>query len=116
MLSLIYLVDFILTKFVNYYEIRLLDAVNNLKCTIKLPPTGLLERITVLSDNIVTLPSELRKDLVYIVNFNALACSCFERITGKMCKHIHWAVEWSATIGEIFVFATESCNSKRKVL
>lgn len=90
------MVDFILTKFVQYYKIRLLDAASNrlrtniFGKTIKVPSSSIIENIKIVSEHVAMVPSETTEKLFYIVNLNALMCSCFEGNTGKICKHIDW--------------------------
>ncbi|KAJ8972951.1 hypothetical protein NQ317_000785 [Molorchus minor] len=92
----IQLVDFLLSKFVDYYKRRLLDAAHNrlikdkLLQTIALPATNVVNKIKNISDNVFFVPSESTADLHYLVYTDVLICTCFRGNTGTICKHIDW--------------------------
>ncbi|XP_023311650.1 uncharacterized protein LOC111692125 isoform X2 [Anoplophora glabripennis] len=95
--NLMQMVDFMLTKFEDYTERKLLDATSNrssknlLDKDIKMPPLDLIKLIKKLNENIVAVPSETKPNLLYLVNTEVLICSCTVGSTGAICKHIHWA-------------------------
>lgn len=93
--NIIQLVDFILSRFSQYYSRRLLDAAHNrcptLNKRVKPIPLNILNKIICLDDHIVAVPSETVKNLIYLVDMEVLMCSCFEGNNGKICKHVHWA-------------------------
>lgn len=94
--NLVQLVDFLLSKFVDYYKRRLLDAAHNRSIknkmfqTIPLPSTDVIQNIHKLNENMYLVPSENTAKLHYIVYTDVLICTCFHGNTGTMCKHINW--------------------------
>lgn len=87
--NVVQMTDFMITKFEQYNERKLLDASSNrmrknpLYRHIKMPSMEIVQRISKLDENIFAVPSETTKDLIYIVNTEVLICSCLEGITGN---------------------------------
>lgn len=89
-------VDFILTKVNLYFERRLLHAANmpghkSFFRHIQGPPQEVLEKIKVVNEDIIMVPSKNKANHYYIVNMAVLICTCVQGNMGKMCKHIDWA-------------------------
>lgn len=115
--NLVQLIDFMLSKFVNYYKFRLLDAAHNrlrnnlFDDTNKLPLPNVLEQIQVVSDAQIYVPSETTTNLWYIVDINALSCTCITGITETMCKHVHWSA--AVVISNIYNSAGTNTNKRK---
>lgn len=94
--TLVQMIDFMLTKFVSFYERRLLDSAddrtkdNFVHYAITLPPPELIERIQCLSDTLRLVPSENNSSVSYIVNTEVLVCTCNQGRLRHICKHIYW--------------------------
>lgn len=94
------MVDFLKTKFVSYYKLRLLDAAHNrtrkniFAYVISLSPPRLLERIKVLNNIFILVLSENDKNLFYTVNMEVLICGCFNGNTGGGCSMLIGLIWW----------------------
>lgn len=105
--NMLQIVDFVLTKFMMYYEKKLLDAANkNLINYFRdtehdSPPEHVSKRIQNLGNKLYLVPSETQENLFFIVNTDILSCSCL----CDNCKHIEWSLaiqptEDTITIGD----------------
>ena len=101
------LMDFIVTRFDNHYQRRLLDVANNrldfVRTSRFLPGTAVIpvEKIQQLSDNMFTMPSQTDCNVNYTVDMFLGYCTCHVGNTGGPCKH------QSAVI---HAFKLSSCN------
>lgn len=91
--NVIQLVDFLLTKFVDFYTLRLLDAANNrlirdMSRKIPLPPD--VKDLEQVNSYLYLVPSIKLPYIRYYVNIEIVACTCLKYTTGYICNHIGW--------------------------
>ena len=103
------LVDYVLTTFVRYYELHLVEAASfrsnkfGLGKMIEMPPLHLIEKIIQHNNYLAFVPDDDLENLLYVVNIETLICSCPKSTKGFLCKHSEWTCS---------VFNSENFNSK----
>uniref|UniRef100_A0A6P7F071 Uncharacterized protein LOC114324943 n=1 Tax=Diabrotica virgifera virgifera TaxID=50390 RepID=A0A6P7F071_DIAVI len=101
--NVIQLVDFLLTKFTDYYTERLLDAANNRlirNMSKNIPILIDLKDIEKNNDYLYFVPSLKALSTNYAVNKEILACTCLKNSTGYICFHVGWLLTMSIPIQE----------------
>lgn len=95
--SILQLIDFFLTRYVDYYTRILLDSAHNIPHRFELfkrkkmrPSQEVISKIKKLDDIMFRLPSESSENQFYYVNIDALICSCLKGNAENICRHIEW--------------------------
>lgn len=115
--NIIQTLDFIITKFMVYYETKLLDAAekNEINYFVDkdhpLPPPEIVERTQNLGDKLFLVPCDKQENLFYVVNTEILSCSCTNSTNGELCKHVEWLLASEPTIAKESI----ANNSMRKI-
>ncbi|CAG9863276.1 unnamed protein product [Phyllotreta striolata] len=98
--NVVQLVDFLLTKFVEFYKLRLLDAANcrlvrDLTKKNPLPPV--IKALEQVNNHIYLVPSIKLPHVRYYVNVEIVTCTCLKNATGYICNHIGWLLTLNAS-------------------
>jgi len=87
------LVDFIVTRYDNHYQLRVLDIANNRLDTVRssrfIPSrtTVAQDQITQLTEHQYEVPSQSNIDVMYTMDMSVGHCTCHAGNTGGPCKH-----------------------------